>query len=80
MKIVHAAAHLEEIERIVGKLLGRGARRKWPVVERTPAQAAEAGGDGGAGVFIFQVQLEQRSEAQAQAVGVSFREFARSTR
>ena len=74
MEVVDAAAHLEEIERIVGEFFCRGARGERTVVERTSSQAAEAGGDGRARVFIFQVQLDQRGEAQAQTVRVGLRE------
>ena len=70
MEIVHAAAHLEKIQGIIGKFFRRGAGWKRAVVERAPAQAAQAGGDGRARVFIFEVQLEQGREAQAEAVGV----------
>src|ERR1700693_2547933 len=75
MEIVHAAAHLEKIQRIIGELSRGCTRGEGSVVEGFPAaEASEAGGDGGARVFVFQVQLEQRSEAQAEAIAVSFRE------
>src|ERR1700722_5502493 len=74
MEILHAAAHLKKIQRIVGEFFRGGARGERSVVEGFSAQTAEAGGDGGARIFVFQVQLEQRSEAQAEAVAISFRE------
>ena len=72
MEIIHAAAHLEEIQRIVGELFRGSPRGKGPVVKRAAAQPAQAGGDRSTRIFIFHVQLEQRREAQAQTVAVGF--------
>ena len=74
MKVVDAAAHFEEVERVVGEFFRGGARGEGAVVEIASAKPAKARGDRGARIFIFQVQLEQRGETQTQPVGVSFRE------
>ena len=74
MEIVHAAPHLEEIERVVGEFFRGRTRWERPVVKRAPAQTSQPGGDRSARVFIFHVQLEQRGEAQAEAVGVGLGE------
>ena len=73
MQVVDAAAHLEEVERVVGELFCSGAGGERSIVKRSSAQAAETDGDRGARVFVFQMQLNQRSEAQTEAVGVSLR-------
>ena len=76
MEVVDAAAHLEEVERIVHELLGGDSGDEGTVENGASAEAAEARGDGGARVFVFKVQLYQRCEAKAQAVGICFRERA----
>src|SRR5271166_4735997 len=48
VQILHAAPHLEEIERIVHKLLGGGAGNKWTVVKRTTIKASQSDCDRGA--------------------------------
>ena len=70
MQVVDAAAHLEEVQRIVHELLGGDAREERAVVERASAEPAKPRGDGGARVFVFEMQLHQRREAEAQAVGI----------
>src|SRR5437868_5593247 len=70
MKVVHAAAHFEEIERVVGELFCRCAREKWSVIIGLPIQAAQARGYRSSRVFIFQVQLDQRREAEAEPLRI----------
>jgi hypothetical protein len=73
MEIVDAAAHLEEVQGIVGEFFRGGTRREGTIVERFSTQTAQAGCDRGARLLIFQVQIEQWGDAQAQAVALSFR-------
>src|SRR5579863_5267569 len=53
MQVVDTTAHLEKVERIVGELLRRGARRKRTIVNRTPAEAAKPGRDRSARILIL---------------------------
>src|SRR5690242_8846668 len=55
MKIVHTAAHLEEIERVAGILFRGNARREWPVVNRMSLETAQAGGDRCPRILVFQM-------------------------
>src|SRR6266851_2174338 len=70
MKIVHAAAHLEEVEGVVHEFLGCRAGLERSVIKRASVEASQAGSNGGARVFIFEVQFYQRREAKAQTVGI----------
>ncbi len=70
MELVYAAAHLEEVERIVHELLGGGAGLEWPVVKRAAFEASQACGDGSPWILVFEMQLHQRREAEAHAVAV----------
>ena len=74
MQIVHAAAHLEKIEGVAGKLFCHSARRKWPVVNVAPIETAKPHGDGRTGKFVFQMKLDQGRKTQSQAVAVGFPE------
>jgi hypothetical protein len=74
MQVVHAAAHLEEIERIAGKLLCHRTRGKWPVIDVASTETAEPRGDGSPRKLVFEVQFDQRRKAQTEPVTVSFRE------
>ena len=40
VKVVHTAAHFEEVEGVVGELFCRGAGEKWSVIIGMPVQAA----------------------------------------
>jgi len=55
MQIVDAAAHLEKIEGVAGKLFGRDARGKRPIVNIAPVEASEPCSDGCTWKFVFQV-------------------------
>src|SRR5208337_2754735 len=71
IEIVHAASHLEEVERIVHELLGSRAGLKWAVEKAVTTGASQARGDGGTGIWIFEMQLDQWRESEAQTVGIS---------
>src|SRR5579863_2034184 len=47
MEVVYAAAHFEEVERVVHEFFGGGARGERAVVEVAPVEPAETCGDGG---------------------------------
>src|SRR5580693_10803901 len=74
MQVIDAAAHLEKVERIAGKLLCRSARGERPVIDIAPTETAEPRGDGSTRKLVFQVQLDQGGKAQTEPVAVSFRE------
>src|SRR5260370_8341251 len=70
MKMVQAAAHLEEVEGVVHEFLGCRAGLERSVIKRASVEASQAGSNGGARGFIFEVQFYQRREAKAQTVGI----------
>src|SRR6266852_3196147 len=74
MQIVDAAAHLEEVERIVHELLGRCAGLEWAVIEIASPEAPEARSDRGTRVFILKMEFDQRRETEPHAVGVGLGE------
>src|SRR5271157_5321426 len=51
IQVEGAAAHFEQVERVVGELLGSNPRGKWAEVLRVASQAADARGDGRARYF-----------------------------
>ena len=55
MEVIHAAAHLEKIQGIVGELFCRRARRKRSVVDRAPTQATELSGRASAAAIAASV-------------------------
>src|SRR5580692_2790954 len=57
MQIVDAAAHLEKVERVAGKLLSRSARWERPVVDVPDTESAKPCGNGRTGEFVLQMQL-----------------------
>src|SRR5208337_5019085 len=75
MQIVNTTAHLEQIKRVIGKLLCGDARRERAEVLRVALHAADARGDGRARIRIVEDELDQRREAQSQAFVVSLREL-----
>src|SRR5215470_9614630 len=75
MQIVDASAHLEKIERVVGELLGRSARRKGSIVKRTSSFAPKACGNRSAWIFVIEVKLDQCGKAQAKSTHVSLWEL-----
>src|SRR5271165_540272 len=64
-KVVDAAAHFEQIKRVVGELLGGNTRKKRSIVPCFASQPADAGGYRGAGIRIVEDELDQRREAQS---------------
>ena len=72
IQFLDAAADLEEVERVVGELFGRGARGKRAVIDAL--RAAQVRGDGDARVAVFQAEASQRRGAEAQAILVSLGE------
>src|SRR5208337_2088585 len=75
MKVVDAAAHLEEIERIVHKLFRGYPRSKRSVVKVIPwklfaRDSSQPRRDRRAWEFVFQMHLDERSKAQPQAIRV----------
>src|ERR1039458_2533534 len=68
MEIVNAAAHLEQVERIVGKLLGGDAGGERPKILRVAPDSANARGDRRSRVRIVEDHLDQRRETQAQTL------------
>ena len=76
MEIVNAAAHLEQVERIVGKLLGGDAGGERPKILRVALHCRDARGDRRPRVRIVEDQLDQRRKTQAQAFVVGLGEFA----
>ena len=76
MEIVDAAAHLEQVERVVGELLGRDAGGERPKILRVALHCGDARGDRRPRVRIVEDQLDQRRETQAQAFVVGLGKFA----
>ena len=75
MEIIHAAAHFEEVERVVRKLFCGRAGGKRSVVEIAAVQAAQAGRDRGAGIFVRQVQFDQGRKTKSKPSGIGFWEM-----
>ena len=72
MKVVDAAAHLEEVECVVHEFFRRQPRRERAVVDVFSAEAREARYDRGSRVFVSEMQHDEWGEPQAQPVGVGF--------
>src|SRR5215472_10770622 len=73
IEIFDAAAHLEEIQRVVHELLGSNPRDKWAVVQVLSASFAEPRGDGGARILVIHMKLHKWSKPKTQPLLVSFR-------
>src|SRR5882762_5534231 len=76
MQVVHTTAHLEEVERVVGKLFRSHTRRKRTVIERLAISATQTRRDGSPRIFVLHVQLHQGRETQPQPIGISLRKGA----
>ena len=76
IQVEGAAAHLEQIESIVGELLGGNAGGERTKVLRVALHPADARGDRRARVRIVEDQLDQRRKTQPQAFVVGLGEFA----
>src|SRR5215472_5806524 len=71
IKTFDAAAHLEEIQRIIHELLGRDARDERTVVQVLSASFTEPGSDRRPRIFVVQMQLHERRKSKTQALPVS---------
>src|SRR5208283_5794950 len=76
IQVESTAAHLEQVERVIGKLLGGHPRGKWAEVLRVAFQAADARGDRRARIWIVENKLHQRRKTQAQTFVVGPGELA----
>ncbi len=75
IQVKGAAAHLEQVKRIIEKLVCHGPRTKRAIIERAAAQFADACGDIGARIFVFQVEADHRRGPQTQALLVCLRKL-----
>ena len=65
IQVVDAAAHLEQVERVVGKLLGSNPRGERPEILRAALDAGDARRDRRARIGIVEDQLDQRRKTES---------------